>query len=139
MTSVEGERHFAAPPERVYELLLDPEVVASALPAVRSHRALDADHWIAKVKAPLPLAPALTIRFEVVERRPPEHAELRAHGAGADVSSTFDLVAEGRGTLMNWRTELRFSGVLARLGGPGLEAIAQRQAGRTLDAVERAL
>ena len=139
MTLVAGERRFDAPPERVYELLTRPDVIASALPAVRNYDVVDADHWRAKVKPPLPLAPALTIRFEVVERRPPSHAALHAQGGGADVTSTFDLTAEGESTVLRWRTELRLTGVLGRLAGPGLEAAAQRQAARTLDAVERAL
>jgi carbon monoxide dehydrogenase subunit G len=139
MAMVEGERRFAAPPERVFALLTDPDVVASAMPAVRSHSVIDADHWVAKVKPPLPFAPNLTVRFEVLDRRPPEHAALHAHGGGADVTSTFDLTAEDGGTLMRWRSEIRLSGVLSRLGGHGLEAVAQRQAVRTLDAVERAL
>lgn len=139
MTVVEGERRFAAPPARVFELLTRPDVIASALPAVRSHEVVDADHWLAKVKPPLPLAPAVTIRFEVVDKRPPTHAALHAHGGGADVTSTFELTAEGDETLMQWRTELRLSGVLGRIAGPGIEAVAQRQASRTLDAVERAL
>lgn len=139
MTVVEGQRRFAASPERVFELLTRPDVIASALPAVRSHEVVDADHWLAKVKPPLPLAPAVTIHFEVVDRRPPLHAALHAHGAGADVTSTFELAPDGDSTLMQWRTELRLSGILGRVAGPGLEAVAQRQAGRTLDAVERAL
>ena len=81
----------------------------------------------------------MTIRFEVLERRPPEHAALKAHGGGADVTSTFELSAEGDETLMRWRTELRLSGVLGRVAGTGLDAVAHRQAARTLDAVERAL
>jgi hypothetical protein len=40
---------------------------------------------------------------------------------------------------MRWRTELALSGVVERLVGPGLDAVAERQAARTLDAVERAL
>jgi carbon monoxide dehydrogenase subunit G len=136
---VEGERRFAAPPERVFELLTDPEVIASAMPAMRGHTVLDADHWEAKIKPPLPLAPSLRIRFEVQERRPPEHAAMHAHGGGADVHSTFDLVPDGDGTLMRWRTELHLSGVLERFAGHSLDAIAQRQATRTLDAVEHAL
>jgi uncharacterized protein len=139
MAVVEGERRFAAPPERVFALLTDPDIVASAIPAVRSHSVVDADHWQAKVKPPLPFAPSITIRFEVLDRRPPEHAALHAHGGGADVTSTFDLAPDGDGTLMHWRTELRLSGLLSHFHGPGLEAIAQRQAARTLDAVERAL
>jgi carbon monoxide dehydrogenase subunit G len=139
MAVVDGQRRFAAPPERVFALLTDPNVVASAMPAVRGHTVIDADHWYAKVKPPLPFAPSITIRFEVLDRRPPEHAALHAHGAGADVTSTFDLTSDGDGTLMHWRTEIKLSGLLSRFHGPGLEAVAQRQAARTLDAVERSL
>ena len=139
MTVVQGERRFAAPRERVYELLTSPDVIAGALPVVRSHEVLDADHWLAKVKPPIPLAPAITIRFEVLDRRPPEHARVHAHGGGADVTSTFDLEADGDATVMRWRTELRFAGVLGKLAGPGGEAVARRQADRTLDEVTRRL
>lgn len=139
MAVVEGERRFAAPPERVFALLTDPDVVASAMPAVRGHTVIDADHWHAKVKPPLPFAPSITIRFEVLDRRPPEHAALHAHGGGADVTSTFDLSPDGDGTLMHWRTEIKLSGLLSHFHGPGLDAVAQRQAARTLDAVERAI
>jgi len=40
---------------------------------------------------------------------------------------------------MHWQTEIRFSGLLSHVAGPGLDVVAQRQAERTLDAVERAL
>ncbi len=130
---------FEAPRERVFELLTRPDVIAAAIPAVRSHDVLDEDHWQAKVKPPLPLAPTITIRFEVLDRRPPEHARLRAHGGGADVASTFDLEAVGETTVMRWRTELHLGGVLGRFAGSGLDAVAKRQAERTLDEVRRRL
>jgi uncharacterized protein len=139
MAVVQGERRFAAPPERVFAALTDPDVIAGAIPAVRSHSVTDADHWQAKVKPPLPFAPGVTIRFEVVDRRPSEHAALRAHGGGADVTSTFDLEAVDGGTLMRWRTEIRLGGLLGHLEGSGLDPLAARQASRTLDAVERSL
>jgi carbon monoxide dehydrogenase subunit G len=139
VTVVQGERRFAAPPERVFAVLTDPDVIASAMPAVRSHSVADEDHWQAKVRPPLPLAPSLTVRFEVLDRRPPEHAALHAHGGGVDCTSTFDLVADGNATSMRWRAELHLTGFLGRFGGAGLEAVAHRQAARTLDAIERAL
>ena len=139
MTVVAGERRFEAPPERVFELLTSPDVVAAAMSVVRTIQVVDADHWVAKVKPPLPIAPALTIRFEMLDRRPPEHARLRAHGGGADVTSTFDLEADGDGTVMRWHAELRLAGVLGKLAGPGGEAVARRQAERTLDEVTRRL
>jgi uncharacterized protein len=139
VTVVTGERRFAAPRERVFELLTSPDVIAAAMPAVKSHEVVDADHWTAKVKPPLPLAPAMKIRFEVLDRRAPEHAALHAHGAGADVTSTFDLEEDGGETVMRWRTELHLSGVLDKLAGPGLDLVAHRQAERTLDEVRRRL
>jgi carbon monoxide dehydrogenase subunit G len=139
VTVVEGERRFEAPPERVYELLTAPEVIAAAIPAVRSHDVVDDLHWRAKVKPPLPFAPTVTIQFEVLDRRPPGHARLHAHGGGADVTSTFDLERAGQATVMRWRTELHLTGLLGRLTGHGLDAIARRQADRTLDEVTRRL
>jgi carbon monoxide dehydrogenase subunit G len=139
MAVVRGERRFAAPPARVFDVLTNADVIASAIPAVRSHRVIDADHWVAKVKPPLPFAPSVTIRFEVLDRRPGEHAALRAHGPGVDVTSTFELAADDDGTLMRWQTEIHLSGLLGRFAGGGVDSLSQRQANRTLDAVERAL
>jgi carbon monoxide dehydrogenase subunit G len=139
VTVVQGERRFDAPRERVFELLTSPDIVLSALPAVRSHRVLGPDRWEAKVKPPLPLAPAVTIRFEVVERRAPEHAELHAHGGGADVRSTFDLEDDEGGTLMRWHSALHLGGPLGIVAAPRLDAVARRQAERTLDEVRRRL
>ena len=139
MTVVEGQRTFPAPPERVFALLTDPDVVASALPGVRGHTVVDRDHWQAKIKPPFPLAPTVTIAFEVVERREPEHAALHARGGGADVRSSFELEPAPEGTSMRWRSELALSGILGRLAGSGLDAVARRQAERMLAAVERAL
>ena len=139
MAVVRGERRFSAPPERVFAVLTDPDVVASAIPAVRGHRVVDENEWEASVKLPIPLAPKVKVRFHLVDARPPEHASLRAHGAGADVASTFDLVADGDGTAMRWEAEIHLSGAADRLIGHGLDPVARRQAERTLDAVERAL
>ena len=136
MTRVEGERTLDAPPERVFAALTDPDVVAAAIPVVRSHRALDADHWEAKVKPPVPFAPAVTVHFEVLERRDPEHAAISSHGGGARVRSSFDLAPAGDGkTLIRWWAEIELSGLLGAFGGHGLEPLARRAADRVLDRV----
>ncbi|HEY2328095.1 MAG TPA: SRPBCC domain-containing protein [Gaiellaceae bacterium] len=139
MTHIQGERRFDAEPERVFAMLTDPAVIASAMPLMSGHRVIDADHWDASVKPPFRFAPALTIRFEVLDRRPPTHAALHAHGGGADVTSTFDLAVDKGATTMHWQTHVELRGVLSRFAGHGLDAIARRQAERTLDAIARAL
>jgi hypothetical protein len=72
--------------------------------------------------------------MEVIDRRPPTHAGLRARSRGIDITSTFDLAADGDETVMRWQTEVHVTGA-----GHGLDAVARHQADRTLDAVERAL
>ena len=140
MTTVEGQRHFDAPPERVFAALTDPDVVATALPAVREHRTIDVDHWEAKIKLHIPFAPSVTLRFEIVEKRPPEHATLRSHGGHADVDTSFDLEGDGDGgTRMHWRAQIRLTGILAAFGGHGFEPIARRQAQHVLDRVAHAV
>jgi carbon monoxide dehydrogenase subunit G len=139
---IEGERVIDAPRERVFAALTDPEVVAETVPLVESFEVKDADHWEMTVRVPLPMAKALKLAFEVVDKRPHEHATLRANGGGmlggASVESNFDLSDAPGGTLVRFRADLAFRGALApaeRL----LEPIAQRQAQKTLDAIERSV
>jgi len=135
---VEGGRLIDAPPDRVYAALTDPAIVAAAIPVLRSHRVLDEDHWEAKVQAPLPLAPAVTIHFEIVERRPPEHAQIRSRGGGARVASSFDLLPEGTATRIRWHADVELGGILAAFGGARLEPLARRASERVLDRVAAA-
>jgi carbon monoxide dehydrogenase subunit G len=137
---LEGTREFGAPLEEVYEALTDPELVAGAIPALESLAVADHEHWTATVK--VPIAPRLKVAFEVLDRRPPEHARLRAHGKNfgstAAVDTSFDLVANGgRRTAMSYSAEFTLSGLLGRIGEPALRPIAERQVARLFDAVER--
>jgi len=137
---LEGTREFAAPREEVYDALTDPELVAGAIPALESLSVADHEHWTASVK--VPIAPRLKVMFEVLDRRPPEHARLRAHGRNfgstATVDTSFDLAADGNGrTAMRYSAEFTLSGLLGRIGEPALRPIAERQVGRLFAAVDR--
>jgi carbon monoxide dehydrogenase subunit G len=127
-----------APPDRVYASLLDPATIAGAVPVLASHRVVDDDHWEAQVKVPLPFAPSVTVRFEIVERRRPEHAAIRSNGAGAHVASCFDLEPDGAATRIRWCAEIELGGMLAIFGGPRFEPLARRAAERVLDRVAAA-
>jgi carbon monoxide dehydrogenase subunit G len=137
---VQGERLIDAPREEVFAALTDPEVVAQTVPLVEETRVIDANRWELTLRVPLPLAKTLKLAFEVVDKRPPEHARLRAKGGGmlggADVDSSFDLTEAPGGTLVRFTAELAFRGALAP-AEKLLEPVAQRQAEKTLDAIER--
>ena len=136
---VEGERVVEATRDEVFAALTDPSVVVQTVPLVESYEAHDADHWDVVVKPPLPLSRPLKLSFEVVEKRPPEYARLRASGgklgSGADVDSNFVLTEEGTGTHVRFHALISFRGALAP-AEKLLEPVAQKQAQKTLDAIE---
>jgi carbon monoxide dehydrogenase subunit G len=136
-----GTREFAAERERVWELLVDPEVLADFLPGVQSLDVNDPSHWSAEMR--LPKSPvALTLHFELVDQRPPEHALLRAKGkrlgASVEVRTAFDLTDAGGRTAMAWSADIELGGMLSRFGS-AIEPLAERQAAKFLDDLERRL
>lgn len=137
---IQGERQVDASRERVYAALTDPAVVMKTIPLVERYDVRDADHWDVVVRLPLPLAPSLKLVFEVVEKRPPEHAKLCSGGGGmiggADVVSTFELSEQAGGTLVRFHAEISFRGALSGLERM-LEPVAKRQSEKTLDAIEQ--
>jgi carbon monoxide dehydrogenase subunit G len=136
---LKGDREFIAPCEEVFAALTDPDLVASAIPALESLEVADVDHWTATVK--VPIAPRLRVAFEVLERRPPEHARLRAAGknlgGGATLDTSFDLAGRNGRTAMHYDAHFALSGLLGRLGEHALRPIAERQVERLMRAVER--
>jgi uncharacterized protein len=134
---VEGERTFAAPREAVFEALTDPELLAGMVPGVERVEVESPERWSATVSSPLGKGPSLPLRFELVDRRPPGHAGLRAKGgrlgAKIEVKSSFELADAGQSTRMRWHAEIRLGGLLRALDGPGFEPVARRQAEKSLD------
>ena len=136
---IEGSREFTAPRENVFEALTDPELVATAIPALEAVAVADVDHWTASVK--IPIGPRLRVGFEILERRAPEHARLRAHGKNLGGSATmdtcFDLAQRNGRTSMRYDAEFRLTGILGRLGEHALRPVAERQVEKLLRAVEQ--
>ena len=136
---IEGTRRFDAPREAVWDALVDPHLLADFLPGMQGLEVADASNWTAVMK--LPLSPvSLKLAFQLLERRRPERAVLHARGkrlgAGADVSTAFDLSDDGGATAMRWHADVELTGALRRIGGGALRPVAQKQAKRFLDRLE---
>ena len=81
--NVEGSREFAAPAEKVWDVLSDPESIAGLLPGVSSFVVADDRHWSARVKVPLSMGRGkLKFSFETLEERPIEFARALEQGRG---------------------------------------------------------
>ena len=138
---IAGTKRFAAAPERVWDALVDPELLADFLPGIQSLDVTDESHWSAVMK--LPKSPvSLTLRFELRERERPGRARLYAHGkrfgGSAEIDTAFDLAPAGEGTEMAWAADIVFGGALSRVASV-LRPIAQQQAERFLDRLEQRL
>jgi carbon monoxide dehydrogenase subunit G len=138
---IEGTKRFTAAPERVWDALVDPELLADFLPGIQSLDVVDEAHWSAVMK--LPKSPvSLTLRFELRERDRPDRARLHAQGkrfgGSAEVETSFDLTPAGAGTDMAWAADISFGGTLSRVGSV-LRPVAQQQAERFVDRLEQRL
>ena len=138
---IEGVKRFAAPRERVWDALVDPELLAGFLPGVQSLDVYDDAHWAALMR--LPHSPvSLTVEFELRERARPDRAVLQARGkrfgASLAADTAFDLAPDRDGTEMRWGADINFGGALKRLA-PMLRPVAQQQANRFLDRLESRL
>ena len=108
-----GAPEIAAPPDVVWQRLLDHEFVASVAPGVESVQAIDDRHF--KVVSAFGVG-AVKVRFqldvELSDVQPPRSLKMTAHGkapgSGVEVAMTLEIepVAPGRSRL-KWRSEER--------------------------------
>jgi uncharacterized protein len=139
---VEGTRSFAAPRDRVWEVLNDPERMAQLMPGVESFDIRDDRHWRANVKVPLGLGSLpLAFDFEKTDERTLEFARLHAkgNGVGAIVSldTQFHLADSDAGTEMRWEADVRIAGPVGSMGQRVLQPIVNQQVSNVLTALDR--
>jgi uncharacterized protein len=139
---VEGTKELSAPREVVWNVINDPEQMASLMPGVESFEIQDERHWRAKVKVPLGLGGLkMSIDFEKLEERPQEFASLRAKGTGVgalmNMTTSFTLSGDGPSTSMVWEADVRIAGPVGSMGQRVLQPIVNQQVGNVLAALEQ--
>ena len=127
-----GSPEIAAPRERVWERLMDPNFVAASAPGVESVEALDPTHF--KVVSGLGVG-AVKVKFkldvELSDVVPPERLRMaargRAPGSAVDVVSDVRLAEMGNGrTRLDWSATSTISGTVASVGARLLEGTTRR-------------
>jgi uncharacterized protein len=139
---VEGERQFAAPRAKVWEVLNDPSRMAKTMPGVESFDVQDDRHWRAHVKIPLGMGGLrMSVDFEKTEAREPEFAKLHAKGNGVgaimNMDTSFRLSEQEGGTHMKWEADVHILGPVASMGQRVLQPIVNQQVSNVLNALDQ--
>jgi carbon monoxide dehydrogenase subunit G len=140
-----GTVSIAAPRDRVWSFLMDPNAVGGCGPGVESIEVIDADHFKAKAKVGVGFISArFVVDMTVAQRDEGELAILKAHGQapGSAVDATASMALSGPvegPTSMNWSADVAIAGTLASVGARLIEGTASKMIGQTFDCIRAKL
>ena len=139
---LEGTVAIAAPRQRVWDFLTDPQAVARCAPGLESIELVEAGRRF-KAVASLGLGSIktrFTVNVEWVEMSPPERAVARAHGtasgSAADVLAEMVLTEPAPGsTGLQWTAEVTIIGTIASLASRMMGGVTQKLSGQFFECV----
>ncbi len=131
-----GEQRIAAPRQRVWEALNDPEVLKQCIPGCQSleREGDDRLNAVAEVKIG-PIGARFKGTVTLSDLDPPNGYTISGQGNGgvagnAKGGAKVRLSDDGTGTLISYDVEAEVGGRMAQLGGPLIDATAKQMAGR---------
>ena len=131
-----GEQRIAAPRERVWEALNDPEVLRSSIPGCQSLEKEADDRFSATVEVKVgPIGARFKGAVSLTDLNPPNGYILILQGnggvAGSVKGSANVRLSEAAGmTIIAYEVEAQVGGRMAQLGGPIIDATAKQIAGK---------
>ena len=142
---IQGEYVFDGPREEVWELLRDPEVLATALPGTQSLTPVSENEYEGKMHVRVgPVSGAFSGRVIASNEVPPESYTLTVEGKGkaAFVTASGDvlLIDQGDGTtLMKYVGEFQVGGKLVSVGQRLIDSVSKKMLRHGLDTLNKAL
>jgi carbon monoxide dehydrogenase subunit G len=140
-----GQIDIAAPRDRVWAFVIDPNKVGQCGPGVESIEVIDDTHFKATAKVGIGFISArFVVNMEMAEQDPPNKAVIKAHGQapGSAVDATASMTLSDNssgGTVMDWSADVAIAGSLASLGARLIEGTANKMIGQTFDCMKSKL
>lgn len=128
----EGTLDIAAPRDRVWSFLTDPEQVTACAPDLQSLVITDPHHFKVVVRAGVgPIKSTFAMNVEFLELRRPNHAVLlargQAPGSAVEMVSNMDLSEiDENDTMMQWSTDVTVSGLIQQVGARLMQGAADK-------------
>jgi uncharacterized protein len=141
----QGTVDIAAPRDRVWAFVIDPQQVGPCGPGVETIDVIDATHFKATARVGIGFISArFVVNMEMAEQAAPDRAVIKAHGQapGSAVDATAQMTlsdGDGGATRMDWSADVIISGSLASLGARLIEGTANKMIGQTFDCMKAKL
>jgi uncharacterized protein len=141
----EGTVDIAAPRDRVWAFVMDPNQVGQCGPGVESIEVVDDTHFKATAKVGIGfISSRFVVNMEFTDVVPPDGATIKAHGQapGSAVDATAQMrLSDGGtgGTTMDWSADVAISGTLASVGARLIEGTANKMIGQSFDCMKSKL
>jgi carbon monoxide dehydrogenase subunit G len=141
---LEGTYQIHAARERVFNALIDPEVLQRCIPGCETLTKIGDDQYEATMKAGVgSVKGTFKGNVHLQELRPPDHYQLVVGGKGGPGfvkgMADFNLEEADASTMIKYAGELQVGGIIAGVGQRMIEAAAKMMAGRFFAALEREL
>ena len=137
-----GTVAIAAPRDKVWAFVTDPNQVGQCGPGVEKIEVIDATHFKATAKVGIGFINArFNVDMEFAEQQPPDRATIKAHGQapGSAVDATAEMhLSDGDAgtTVMDWNADVNLSGTLASVGARLIEGTANKMISQTFDCMK---
>jgi len=131
-----AEQRIAAPRQRVWEALNDPEVLRASIPGCQSLDKVADDRFTATVEVKVgPIGARFKGAVSLTDLDPPNGYTLLLEGSGGIAGSVkgsakMRLSKYPGGTLISYEVEAQVGGRMAQLGGPIIDATSKQLAGK---------
>ena len=129
---ISGTYRFAAGPERVWDALLDPDVVRECIPGVQTFTIVSPDSYRVEVGVKVGVfSGSLSGALEVFDKQPITSYRMSVRGAGPMTNLTGDalvsLTPDGDATTVSVDGDVTVTGALARAGQRFMSSAAKSQ------------
>ena len=127
---ISGSQTVALPPERAYQMMQDPDVLARSMPGCESLEKIAEDEYRMKMKMALAsLSGAFEGKVRIADRNPPTSFKLLVEGAGkigfVKGEGLLHFTANGNSTDVSYEGEVQVGGTLAAVGQRLIDSTAK--------------
>jgi len=127
---IDGSYMFNAPRDKVWQVLLDPKVLAQCVPGCESLNEVGPDQYEAVMKVGVAsVKGTYKGKVSIKDKQPPSHYVLSGQGSGGpgfmqgDVA--IDLEEHNGQTLLKYSTDAKVGGLIASIGQRMLNGVAK--------------